>query len=276
MTSENPNTPSYWDAAYRDECEQDAEARPGYKRDYGPIHAAIVTLMPEAGRVLDIGCGPGLLCRRMKTLKPHLAVTGVDFSSFVIDKNRQRDAALGIDYRCIDIRDSLRELGGGWDAITMCEVLEHLERPHEIVPRIVALLREGGGFALTSPHDHRVPSVEHLRAWGHDEIFHLLEPHSDAVTFRHFPPPFDRWVLAAIEHSPQPFTPALSANPGRQRDEELLQMKTTVQTLRKKERTKAVRIDRLLDRVRQRDLRIAALEDQLEQLRRSQGASSSS
>lgn len=195
----NINTDRYWDEVYRREWERGLVGRPDYNRDYGPIHDAVVELIPDGARVLDAGCGPGLLCRKITLARPHAAVTGVDFSAYTVARNQARDADLGIAYRCLDIRSSLPTLDGPYDAITICEVLEHLDEPERLVADAMALLAPGGRLVVTCPHDEEIPDPEHVRVWGHDTLFHLLARYSDTVSFRHFPPPyFQVWMMAWV------------------------------------------------------------------------------
>ena len=42
----------------------------------------------------------------------------------------------------------------------MCEVLEHLAEPEAVLGDAVALVREGGQFILTCPHDNSIPDPE--------------------------------------------------------------------------------------------------------------------
>jgi 2-polyprenyl-3-methyl-5-hydroxy-6-metoxy-1,4-benzoquinol methylase len=196
---QNINTQTYWDDVYRQEVKSGLVGSDRYSRDYGPIHDAIINLIPEGARVLDIACGPGLLCRKIKQRLPKSSVLGIDFSPFMIEQNRHRDQALGIDYQCVDVRGGLDALPAGFDTVTMCEILEHLENPGRVVATAFNLLRPGGRFILTCPHDDSIPDPEHLRTWGHDELFHLLAPYSDTVSFVHFPPPyFHIWMLAYL------------------------------------------------------------------------------
>jgi SAM-dependent methyltransferase len=84
----------------------------------------------------------------------------------------------------------------------MCEILEHLEAPEEVLCAAMSLLKPGGRFILTCPHDDGIPDPEHLREWGHDNLFHLLAPYSDTISFVHFPPPyFHVWMLAYLNKS---------------------------------------------------------------------------
>lgn len=199
MNTQNLNTPEYWNGVYQNEWESGKAQSPNYDRDYGPIHDAILGLIPPGSSVLDIGCGPGLLCRKVRQRIESAQVTGVDFSHYAISRNQQRDAGLGITYRCVDIRTSLKSAGGPFDVVTMCEVLEHLDSPEAVVADAMSLLRPGGSFILTCPHNDEIPDPEHVRIWGHDELFHLLAPYSSTVSFTHFPPPyFHVWMLAHL------------------------------------------------------------------------------
>ncbi len=199
MTPTNLNTPDYWNRVYRQEWESGQAQGGHYSRDYGPIHDAIVELVPDGSRVLDVACGPGLLCRKIKERRPGTSILGVDFAEYMITRNAERDRSLGIEYRCLDIRTSLVALPGPFDVVCMCEILEHLEEPEAVAAAALSRLRPGGRFILTCPHDEDIPDLEHVRVWGHDELFHLLAPYSETVSFRHFPPPwFHVWVLVYL------------------------------------------------------------------------------
>ena len=196
--TENINTRTYWDTVYRHEWDSGRVTSGRYQRDYGPIHDAIVELVPDGATVLDIACGSGVLCRKIKERRPAAQVTGVDFSEVAIERNREVDDG-AIAYLALDVRRDLRSLASGFDVVTMCEIVEHLEEPEGVVGDAMSLLRPGGLFVLTCPHDDGIPSPEHVREWGHDEVFHLLAPYADAITFVHFRPPwYDVWLLAHL------------------------------------------------------------------------------
>jgi len=200
MTSDsnlNINTPEYWNEVYWREWNSNQATSATYHRDYGPIHDAIIGLIPDGSRVLDIACGPGILCRKIKQRLPDTRVIGVDFSEYTVMRNMEFDHDLGVEYRCLDIHSGFASLPQEFDVITMCEIIEHLNEPAGIVANAVNLLRNGGLFILSCPHDNEIPDPEHLRQWGHDELFHLLAPYSDTISFTHFEPPyFHAWMLA--------------------------------------------------------------------------------
>jgi 2-polyprenyl-3-methyl-5-hydroxy-6-metoxy-1,4-benzoquinol methylase len=199
----NINTREYWDAVYRCEWESNLVDSDAYHRNYGPIHDAIVALIPDGSRVLDIACGPGILCRKIQLLLPSTSVTGVDFSSYAIERNAERDAALNIDYRCLDIRTSLRSVEHGFDVVTMCEIIEHLDDPTHVIREAMSLLSSNGLFVVSCPHAGEIPDQEHIREWDHESLFHMLSPYASTITFTHFEPPyFNPWMVAHLRKRP--------------------------------------------------------------------------
>jgi 2-polyprenyl-3-methyl-5-hydroxy-6-metoxy-1,4-benzoquinol methylase len=195
----NINTPEYWNHVYRTEWERGSVESSDYHRDYGPIHEAIVELTPPGSDVLDVACGPGILCRKIKMHVPGTKVVGVDFSSYAIERNVERDRSIGVEYRCIDIRSSLVTLTRQFDVVLMCEIIEHLDDPMSVVRDGMSLLKDGGLFIASCPHADEVPDPEHVREWDHESLFQLLSPYSSSITFMHFPPPyFHAWMLAHI------------------------------------------------------------------------------
>ncbi len=205
-TNTNINSADYWDGVYRTEWESGQVTGGHYIRDYPPLHEAVVALVPESGRVLDIASGPGLLCARIKRARPQVEVTGVDFSHVTVARCRDRDAGLGIDYRVLDIRNELPTLEPSYDVVCMCEIVEHLDEPESVVADAMNVLKDGGRFILTCPHDDEIPDPEHVRRWGHDELFHLLAPYSETISFQHFAPPYYHvWALAYLTKHPSSF-----------------------------------------------------------------------
>jgi 2-polyprenyl-3-methyl-5-hydroxy-6-metoxy-1,4-benzoquinol methylase len=195
----NINTQEYWDFVYRQEWESRLVGTSNYHRDYAAIHEAIVNLIPPGSCVLDIACGPGLLCRKIRSAVPGTAVTGVDFSSYTLERNAERDRALAIDYRHLDIRTSLHSLNQLFDVVIMCEILEHLDDPATIVRDATSLLKDGGLFIASCPHGDEIPDPEHVREWDHESLFHLLSPYSSTISFTHFAPPyFHSWMMAHL------------------------------------------------------------------------------
>jgi 2-polyprenyl-6-hydroxyphenyl methylase/3-demethylubiquinone-9 3-methyltransferase len=95
-------------------------------------------------RLLDVGCGGGLLCEPMARLG--FEVTGVDASRDGVEmaKAHATQAGLEIDYRAMTI-EALREAGEpSFDVILNMEVIEHVAEPGEFLRDCAGLLERGG------------------------------------------------------------------------------------------------------------------------------------
>ena len=99
---------------------------------------------PLAGlRLLDIGCGAGLLCEPMARLGAE--VIGVDAARAAIDValRHAADGDLHIDYRHASA-ETLVDAGESFDAVLVMEVIEHVADLDVFFAATCALLRPGG------------------------------------------------------------------------------------------------------------------------------------
>jgi 2-polyprenyl-6-hydroxyphenyl methylase / 3-demethylubiquinone-9 3-methyltransferase len=107
-------------------------------------------LAPLAGkRVLDVGCGAGLLCEPLARLGA--SVTGIDAAPENIAAARDHAAAMGlaIDYRALGV-EALR--GETFDLVTSMEVIEHVTDPATFVRGLAGALAGGGLMVLSTPN----------------------------------------------------------------------------------------------------------------------------
>jgi 2-polyprenyl-6-hydroxyphenyl methylase/3-demethylubiquinone-9 3-methyltransferase len=98
----------------------------------------------EGLRLLDIGCGGGLLSEPMSRLG--FEVTGVDASERNIGTASAHAAEQGlpIDYRCSTAEDLLAAGVGPFDVVLNMEVIEHVADPGEYLRSCSRLLAPGG------------------------------------------------------------------------------------------------------------------------------------
>jgi len=98
----------------------------------------------EGLRLLDIGCGGGLLCEPMARLG--FAVTGMDAAQAAIGAAADHAQAQGltIDYRVGTAEDLRDAQAPGFDVILNMEVVEHVVDPGVFLRDCAALLAPGG------------------------------------------------------------------------------------------------------------------------------------
>ncbi len=95
-------------------------------------------------RVLDIGCGGGLLCEPMTRLGA--SVTGVDAleKNLKTAKTHAEQSGLEIDYRHGTIEQMVASGETPFDIVLNMEVIEHVANPPEFMKDCGAMVREGG------------------------------------------------------------------------------------------------------------------------------------
>jgi len=142
-----------------------------------------------ASRILDLGCGEGKLLRRLMTEHQFAEIVGMDVSGRVLDLAESR---LKLDRLAPKQRERLRLLHGslmyrdarleGFDAASVVEVIEHLDRPRlRAFERVLFETARPGTVALTTPnaeYNVKWPSLpagqfrhqDHRFEWSREEF----------------------------------------------------------------------------------------------------------
>lgn len=105
---------------------------------------------PDAGKVLEIGCGTGFVMAAMRAAFPGAALSGSDIFTEGLDYAAQRvpDAFLfQMDARHIPFREEFDLLGA-------FDVLEHIKEDEAVLAQMFQACKPGGGIVLTVPQ-HR-------------------------------------------------------------------------------------------------------------------------
>jgi len=145
-------------------------ARLGYVASRQPLRGA---------RVLDVGCGGGLLSEAMA--REGATVLGLDLSPELIDiaklhrlESKQAGAQLDLDYRVQPVEALADAEPGTFDAITCMEMLEHVPDPASILEACARLLKPGGWLFVSTIN--RTPAAFALAIVGAEYIARLLAP----------------------------------------------------------------------------------------------------
>jgi 2-polyprenyl-6-hydroxyphenyl methylase / 3-demethylubiquinone-9 3-methyltransferase len=120
---------------------------------FGPLHALnplrLAWVEQVAGglagrRVLDVGCGGGILSEAMA--RQGAQVTGIDLGDKALGVARlhKLESGVNVDYRLVAVETLAAESPASFDVVTCMEMLEHVPDPGSIVTACAVLLRPGG------------------------------------------------------------------------------------------------------------------------------------
>ena len=100
-------------------------------------------------RILDVGCGGGLLTEPLQRLGAN--VTGLDASAEAIKAAKEHASVVGldIDYRIGDLSTIPNELDQ-FDVVIASEVIEHVLDPQSFIEEIHKLISPGGKLIITT------------------------------------------------------------------------------------------------------------------------------
>ena len=123
-------------------------------------------------RVIDIGCGGGLLSEGMA--KRGASVIGIDMGKapLTIARLHQHESGLDIDYRQTTAEQMAAEQGGSFDTVTCLEMLEHVPDPAGVIAACAQLIKEDGHVILSTIN--RNPKAYLFAVVGAEYLLRLL------------------------------------------------------------------------------------------------------
>ena len=148
--------------------------------EFKPLHAInplrldwINQLAPLAcKRVLDVGCGGGILTEAMAGKGAQ--VSGIDLAekSLTVARLHQLESGAQVDYECISAEDRAAREPASFDVVTCMEMLEHVPDPASVVRACAALVKPGGHIFFSTLN--RNPKSYLFAVLGAEYILGLL------------------------------------------------------------------------------------------------------
>jgi len=136
------------------------------------IKFIIEHLIVHNPKILDVGCGGGILSEALA--QTGAQVMGIDLSQASIEVARQhaQKQELNIDYRYESVEEIAQKYAGSFDVVTCMEMLEHVPQPNKIMAACAQALKPGG-YAVFSTIN-RTPKAFLFAIIGGEYILHLL------------------------------------------------------------------------------------------------------
>jgi len=155
----NINTAAHWDEIWGREGL-------GTWRQYPERFARIANLVPVGARVLDVGCGVGVLLRRLRR-DAHCEVFGIDISLSAIRTLK----GIGV-HGAVGVVPQLPVATAAFDVVTATELLEHVDDPLATLLELARCLRPGGLLIVTTPDNALAPWEEdhHMQVFVRDTL----------------------------------------------------------------------------------------------------------
>jgi SAM-dependent methyltransferase len=123
-----------------------------------------------AGRLLDVGCGPGLLLDEAR--RRGYETVGLELSRSAA---RHATRVLGLDVR--EVALEAFDAPGGFDVVVLADVLEHLDDPVAGIDRAARLLAPDGVLCVVTPDPSSLTArVAGARWWGYVAAHTCLLP----------------------------------------------------------------------------------------------------
>jgi 2-polyprenyl-3-methyl-5-hydroxy-6-metoxy-1,4-benzoquinol methylase len=115
-------------------------------------------------RILDVGCGNGRFLEILRDAgAPEWRLEGIEIDAGAADACRAKGFPTHVG-RVEEFHDD----AGGFDAVVMLQLIEHVEDPGLVCERVFALLRPGGHFIIETPN---LAGLDYRgfrgRCWGH-------------------------------------------------------------------------------------------------------------
>ncbi len=149
----------------------------------------------DGARVLDVGCGGGLLSEALATAGAR--VTGIDAGDRTIEVARLHlhESGLDIEYRCETAEAHAADNAGTYDLVTCLELLEHVPEPHTVVEACARMVKPGGAVCFSTLN--RTPAAWALAVVGAEYVLNLLPRGTHDWQRFIKPSELDRWARDA-------------------------------------------------------------------------------
>lgn len=108
----------------------------------------VLKLIPDRGKVLDVGCFNGFFMEKIKLDSPNLEVQGVDASSVAVKTCQVK----GLNVIECDVENVLPFPDDYFDTVVAVELIEHLADTDSFLKEVKRVLKKDGYLILATPN----------------------------------------------------------------------------------------------------------------------------
>lgn len=130
--------------------DKDSEFKPLH--EINPLRLGYIDQLAslQGKRVLDVGCGGGILSESMHFKGAD--VTGIDLGekSLNVAKLHQLESGAKVNYQLISVEELAAQQSASFDIVTCMEMLEHVPDPSAIVAACAKLVKPGGSVFFST------------------------------------------------------------------------------------------------------------------------------
>ena len=123
-------------------------------------------------KVLDVGCGGGLLAEALNSKGAHVTAIDVTEANIGVAQLHAEKMQINIDYRLITAEDLAKNEKESFDVVTCLEVIEHVQDPSQLIKACSDLLKPRGQMFLSTLNRNARSFVTAIV--GAEYIFNIL------------------------------------------------------------------------------------------------------
>ena len=142
--------------------------------DINPLRLQYIndTSALKGKKVLDVGCGGGILSESMTHLGA--TVTGIDLGekALKVAQLHSLESNINIDYQLIAVEQLAQQQPSSYDVVTCLEMLEHVPNPASVVQACANLVKPGGHVFFSSIN--RNPKAYLFAVIGAEYLLNML------------------------------------------------------------------------------------------------------
>lgn len=171
--------------------------------DFRPLHdinpARLAFVDERVGlagkRVLDIGCGGGILAESMAAKGARVTAIDMAAAPLAVAQLHLGESGLEVEYLKSTAEDHAEARPAAYDAVTCLEMLEHVPDPSQVIAACQRLVRPGGQVFFSTIN--RNPKAWAMAIFGAEYVLRLLPrgTHEYAKLIR--PSELAEWIRAA-------------------------------------------------------------------------------